>query len=96
MSLNSPVFVRGGAGIKGSCFVLQWLAKQNLPMTLLHKLAYAGNLGNLASVMTTGTASCMETSLTADWSVGFSMGSGPVRSCISPMRATWTPDPWPR
>jgi dTDP-glucose 4,6-dehydratase len=50
MSLNSPVLVTGGAGFIGSNFVLQWLAKQRTPVTVLDKLTYAGNLENLASV----------------------------------------------
>ncbi len=50
MSLNSPVLVTGGAGFIGSNFVLQWLAGQRTPVTVLDKLTYAGNLENLASV----------------------------------------------
>ena len=50
MSLNSPVLVTGGAGFIGSNFVLQWLAEQRTPVTVLDKLTYAGNLENLASV----------------------------------------------
>jgi dTDP-glucose 4,6-dehydratase len=50
VSLNSPILVTGGAGFIGSGFVLQWLAKQSLPVTVLDKLTYAGNLENLASV----------------------------------------------
>ena len=50
MSLNSPVLVTGGAGFIGSNFVLQWLAKQRAPITVLDKLTYAGNMENLASV----------------------------------------------
>jgi dTDP-glucose 4,6-dehydratase len=50
MPLNSPVLVTGGAGFIGSNFVLQWLAEQRTPVTVLDKLTYAGNLENLASV----------------------------------------------
>lgn len=50
MSLNAPVLVTGGAGFIGSNFVLQWLAEQRTPVTVLDKLTYAGNLENLASV----------------------------------------------
>jgi dTDP-glucose 4,6-dehydratase len=50
MSLNSPIFVTGGAGFIGSNFVLQWLAEQRATVTVLDKLTYAGNLENLASV----------------------------------------------
>ena len=50
MPLNSPVLVTGGAGFIGSNFVLQWLADQRTPVTVLDKLTYAGNLENLASV----------------------------------------------
>ena len=50
MSLNSPILVTGGAGFIGSNFVLQWLAKQRAPVTVLDKLTYAGNMENLASV----------------------------------------------
>jgi dTDP-glucose 4,6-dehydratase len=50
VSLNSPILVTGGAGFIGSGFVLQWLAKQSQPVTVLDKLTYAGNLENLASV----------------------------------------------
>ena len=50
MPLNSPILVTGGAGFIGSNFVLQWLADQRTPVTVLDKLTYAGNLENLASV----------------------------------------------
>jgi len=50
MSLNSPVLVTGGAGFIGSNFMLQWLADQRTPVTVLDKLTYAGNMENLASV----------------------------------------------
>lgn len=50
MSLNAPILVTGGAGFIGSNFVLQWLAEERTPVTVLDKLTYAGNLENLASV----------------------------------------------
>ena len=37
MRLNSPVLVTGGAGFIGSNFVLQWLAEQRTPVTVLDK-----------------------------------------------------------
>jgi dTDP-glucose 4,6-dehydratase len=48
---NNSILVTGGAGFIGSNFVLQWLAKENAPVINLDKLTYAGNLGNLAGVM---------------------------------------------
>jgi len=50
MSLSSQIVVTGGAGFIGSNFVLQWLAERQVPVTVLDKLTYAGNLENLASV----------------------------------------------
>jgi dTDP-glucose 4,6-dehydratase len=50
MSLKLPILETGGAGFIGSAFVLQWLAEQRAPVTVLDKLTYAGNLENLASV----------------------------------------------
>jgi dTDP-glucose 4,6-dehydratase len=49
VSLNSPILVTGGAGFIGSTFVLQWLAERRMPVTVLDKLTYAGNLENLTS-----------------------------------------------
>jgi len=49
MSFSSAILVTGGAGFIGSNFVLQWLAEQPTPVTVLDKLTYAGNLENLAS-----------------------------------------------
>ncbi len=50
MSTNAPILVTGGAGFIGSNFVLQWLAEQQTPVTVLDKLTYAGNLESLAPV----------------------------------------------
>jgi dTDP-glucose 4,6-dehydratase len=46
------IFVTGGAGFIGSNFVLDWLAADISPIVNLDKLTYAGNLQNLADVMT--------------------------------------------
>ncbi|HEX7650651.1 MAG TPA: dTDP-glucose 4,6-dehydratase [Noviherbaspirillum sp.] len=45
------ILVTGGAGFIGSNFVLDWLSHADEPVVTLDKLTYAGNLGNLASVM---------------------------------------------
>jgi dTDP-glucose 4,6-dehydratase len=45
------IFVTGGAGFIGSNFVLDWLAHGAEPVLNIDKLTYAGNLNNLASVM---------------------------------------------
>lgn len=45
------ILVTGGAGFIGSNFVLDWLSHDDEPVVTLDKLTYAGNLGNLASVM---------------------------------------------
>jgi len=50
MLSNSKILVTGGAGFIGSNFVLQWLAEENAPVTVLDKLTYAGNMENLTSV----------------------------------------------
>src|SRR6202021_1505109 len=50
MSFNSPVLVTGGAGFIGSNFVLELLAEQQAPITVLDKLTYAGNMESLAPV----------------------------------------------
>lgn len=46
------ILVTGGAGFIGSNFVLDWLAGGDEPVLNIDKLTYAGNLDNLASVMT--------------------------------------------
>jgi dTDP-glucose 4,6-dehydratase len=45
------VLVTGGAGFIGSNFVLDWLALTNEPIVNLDNLTYAGNLQNLASIL---------------------------------------------
>ncbi len=44
------ILVTGGAGFIGSNFVLEWLAHLDEPVVNLDKLAYAGNLENLAAL----------------------------------------------
>lgn len=44
------ILVTGGAGFIGSNFVLEWLAAEGSPVVNLDKLAYAGNLNNLAAI----------------------------------------------
>ena len=45
------ILVTGGAGFIGANFVIDWLAQHNEPVINLDKLTYAGNLENLASLM---------------------------------------------
>lgn len=45
------IVVTGGAGFIGSNFVLDWLRQCDEPVINIDKLTYAGNLGNLASLM---------------------------------------------
>lgn len=45
------ILLTGGAGFIGSNFVLDWLAGADEAVINLDKLTYAGNLGNLASVV---------------------------------------------
>jgi dTDP-glucose 4,6-dehydratase len=49
---TAPILVTGGAGFIGSNFVLEWIAKVGTPVVTLDKLTYAGNLSNLASLVT--------------------------------------------
>jgi dTDP-glucose 4,6-dehydratase len=44
------IFVTGGCGFIGSCFVLDWLEREAEPVLNLDALTYAGHLGNLAAV----------------------------------------------
>jgi dTDP-glucose 4,6-dehydratase len=46
----NPILVTGGAGFIGSNFILNWLEREQTPVINLDKLAYAGNLANLASI----------------------------------------------
>jgi len=46
------IFVTGGAGFIGSNFVLDWIAAVGEPLVCIDKLTYAGNVANLASVIT--------------------------------------------
>jgi dTDP-glucose 4,6-dehydratase len=46
-----PILVTGGAGFIGSNFVLQWLASEAAPVIIFDKLTYAGNRGNLQSIV---------------------------------------------
>jgi len=48
---KESILVTGGAGFIGSNFVLQWLGRAKSPVVNFDKLTYAGNLGNLASVL---------------------------------------------
>ncbi len=45
------ILVTGGAGFIGANFVLDWLAAEGEPVVNLDLLTYAGNLGNLASLV---------------------------------------------
>jgi dTDP-glucose 4,6-dehydratase len=44
------IFVTGGCGFIGSCFVLDWLRDQDEPLLNIDALTYAGHLGNLHEV----------------------------------------------
>jgi dTDP-glucose 4,6-dehydratase len=46
-----PILVTGGAGFIGANFVLQWMAKECIPVVSLDSLTCAGNIGNLEAVM---------------------------------------------
>ena len=41
------IFVTGGCGFIGSCFVLEWLRNEQEPLLNIDALTYAGHLGNL-------------------------------------------------
>ena len=47
----NPTLITGGAGFIGSNFVLQWLDAEPVPVVIVDKLTYAGNLGNLQGVI---------------------------------------------
>jgi dTDP-glucose 4,6-dehydratase len=48
---NRSILVTGGAGFIGSNFVLQWLAAEGSPVVNLDNLTYAGNIGNLKTIL---------------------------------------------
>ncbi len=48
------ILVTGGAGFIGSNFVLEWLAETGEPVVNLDALTYAGNLGNLTTLVQDG------------------------------------------
>ena len=48
---EQTILVTGGAGFIGSNFVLQWLATERSHVVNLDKLTYAGNMGNLQSIL---------------------------------------------
>jgi dTDP-glucose 4,6-dehydratase len=48
---DKTILITGGAGFIGSNFVLEWLAKSTGKVVNLDKLTYAGNLGNLDTVL---------------------------------------------
>jgi dTDP-glucose 4,6-dehydratase len=58
------ILVRAGAGFIGANFVLDWLALHDEPIVNLDVLTYAGNLENLASIMTRAICSSKEASRT--------------------------------
>jgi dTDP-glucose 4,6-dehydratase len=49
--VRDTILVTGGAGFIGSNFVLDWIKSQSGRVVTLDKLTYAGNLHNLASVL---------------------------------------------
>jgi hypothetical protein len=90
MSLNSPILVTGGAGFIGSNFVLQWLAEQRTPVTVLDKLTYAGNLENLASVQQDSRYRFVCGDIVDGALVRRILDEQrPERSCILPRKAMW-------
>ncbi len=52
--MGSCVLVTGGAGFIGSNFVLHWIGEGKGKVVNLDKLTYAGNLGNLTSLVGNG------------------------------------------
>jgi dTDP-glucose 4,6-dehydratase len=44
------IFVTGGCGFIGSCFVQEWMQHQDEPLLNIDALTYAGHLGNVQSV----------------------------------------------
>ena len=48
---NQSILVTGGAGFIGSNFVLQWLSAEGTPVVNLDNLTYAGNIGNLETIL---------------------------------------------
>lgn len=48
---SKTVLITGGAGFIGSNFVLDWIAQTGGTLVNLDKLTYAGNLGNLKSLL---------------------------------------------
>src|SRR6202158_358111 len=48
--MEDLILVPGGAGFRGSNFILQWIASEPARILNLDKLTYAGNLNNLRAV----------------------------------------------
>src|SRR5581483_4008363 len=44
------ILVTGGAGFIGSNFILEWLARSDVPVVNLDKLTYAGNVRSLRTL----------------------------------------------
>jgi dTDP-glucose 4,6-dehydratase len=51
MVKSNPILVTGGAGFIGSNFVLKWLTPGAAPVVIVDKVTYAGNPGNLRTVL---------------------------------------------
>jgi dTDP-glucose 4,6-dehydratase len=51
VTMNEGILVTGGAGFIGSNFVLEWFVQGDEPLINLDKLTYAGNLENLAGIV---------------------------------------------